>query len=207
MANATNNKNNSKPTTTTNRPAPGRPPTNGATAKLPTPVAVQPSDDLGDDDLDTAPTGGKKDDSFSKLPPAKRVSVRLGNEVQRLTRQAESISNWPGDALLGIRSSLSDALTNLKLAAEGLASLPDDYKPRVAKASSKGWGSKELKAGDKVRITDKRVAEYEGVLEPELMRGIEVVELRGNKVIAKTSDGMRAMFARGHVCLDEEATA
>jgi len=207
MANATTNK---KPAPAA-KPTPAKPANGRATAAPP-----KPADDLDDDDdldADTASTDGKRGGSdFSKLPPAKRVAVRIGNEVTRLSKQAESIANWPAESTEGTKvydakGWVASALELLKRSAEALASLPDDYKPRVAKASSKGGGSRELKAGDRIRITDKRMPEYEGVLEPNMMRGIEVVEIRGNKVIARTPDGMKAMFARGHVCLDDQPAA
>lgn len=198
-----------------NAAKPGQP-VNGKSAAAPTPAKTEAPkeapkdvdiDDLDDDvDTDSGSDGG---DNFNKLPPAKRVAVRLGNEVNRLQKQFDTVSKWPehGDSntVNTVKLNVETALVALKKACEALTSLPDDYRPRVAKAGKAGGGKAELKAGDIIRITDKRVSEYEGVLEPEQMKGIKVVEIRGNKVIATTNDGVRAMFARGHVCLDDSA--
>jgi hypothetical protein len=178
------------------KPAPAARPT---AAKTPVQAAAKETekdiDDLEDE-------GGKGD--FNKLPVAKRVAVRLGNEVNRLTKQFDLVSKWPDNgsgAVTRTKERLGEVLDGLKSACEALASLPDDYKPRVAKGKG-GGGKVDLLPGSMIRITDKRIGEYDGVLEPEQMRGIKVVEVRGNKVVALTNDGVKCMLARGHVCPD-----
>jgi len=178
--------NNKKPTPAT-KPVPAKP------------TAAAPKADV--DDITEEP---EAKDEFSKLPPAKRVAVRLGNEVNRLTKQADAIANWPTEATGAVQRAkerVTEALDALKSAASALVTLPDDYRPRVASAG-KNNTKIELLPGSLVRITDKRVGEYEGILEPDQMRGIKVIEIRGNKVVATTKDGVKAMFARGHVCPD-----
>lgn len=206
-----NNKNNSKP-------APASKPVNAAKpgaakptqATPPANTAPKKDDDIDDLDDDTSDAGGEGV-NFHKLPPAKRVAVRLGNEVNRLQKQFDTVTKWPDhagtDAVSMAKESIGKALDGLKAACSALTSLPDEYRPRVAKAGKAGTGKAELKAGDMIRITDKRQGEYEGVLEAAQMKGIKVVEVRGNKVIALTNDGVKAMFARGHVCLDDSVPA
>lgn len=181
------------------KPGPAQPPA-AAKAKpqdhpKPAPAAE------ADNDLDDETAGGDET-PVHKLPPAKKMAARIGNVVNRMEVYAGNVKNWPGDDLVNVRGSLDAAISGLKSAAEILAKLPDDYKPRVAKAGKQTGGKLELLPGSMIRITDKRMPEYEGVLEAEQMRGIKVVEVRGNKVIALTKDGVKAMLARGHVCPD-----
>lgn len=205
--------NNKKPTPAKNT-APAAAKINGTPKNTPVTAAPKDKDADLDDDLDDEVETGEKGeggDAFNKLPPAKRVAVRLGNEVNRLTKQFDTISKWPAhegtDAVAMASTAVGTALENLKKACEALTSLPETYRPRVAKAGKAGGASKDLKPGDFVRITDKRKEEYVGVLEDDHMTGIKVIEVRGNKVVAITKDGVKAMFARGHVCLDETAAA
>lgn len=214
---ATNNSKKPQPAQrpNTNAAKPGQKP---APQQHAAPAKPAPARDVDDDlDVDLAETSEESTSGdvadkvdFNKLPPAKRIAVRLGNEVQRLQKQFDAIKNWPdvagSDSVTKSRDNVAAGLACLKSAAEGLAGLPDDYRPRVAKSSTSAKG-RDIAPNDLVMITDKRREEYAGVLEPDQMTGIKVVELRGNKVVATTKDGMRAMFARGHVCLDEASMA
>jgi hypothetical protein len=174
--------------TATNKPRPAQPPT--AKPAKPAKPAKQP-------------------DGGDKLPLVKRVALRVSRAAEMAQNQLDKIKSWPGDTLTGpghaindVRTALASAIDALKHESTALASLPDDFKPRTPK----GQGSKtELLPGSFVRITDKRVGEYEGVLEPAQMRGMRVTEVRGNKVFVMFKDGdkeVRGMFARGHVCPD-----
>ncbi len=182
-------------TATNKRPTPAKSPAQIKNAPKAAPAPAE--DDLDDDDL---LAGEKKD----RLGLAKRTAVRLGNSVNRIIKIADKVMNWtPDEAGLVVKAqeNLKTALEGLKVASESIATLPDDYKSRAAKSKGGKGGSKvELLPGSIVRITDKAKAEYEGL--DFQLTGIEVIEVRGNKVVCKTSDGMKAMIARGHVCPD-----
>jgi len=182
-------------TATNKRPTPAKSPTQLKAAPKP---AAAASADLEDDDLDE--DGGEKD----RLSLAKRTAVRLGNSVNRIIKLAEKVGGWSADDaghVVTAQGALTVAVEGLKAASEALVKLPDDYKSRVPKSKGGKGGSKvELLPGSIVRITDKAKAEYEGL--DFQLTGIEVIEVRGNKVVCKTSDGMKAMIARGHVCPD-----
>lgn len=189
-------------TATNKRPTPAKSPAQLKTAPKAAPTATE--DDL-EDDLDGDDGAGNSDrNSFQRLPKHVQLVVRLNNGAQRLTKYVDKVMGWSADEaglVIKAQDALRAALTSLKTASESIEALPDDYKSRAPKTRGRKVGSKvELLPGSIVRITDKAKAEYEG-LDFELT-GIEVIEVRGNKVICKTSDGMRAMIGRGHVCPD-----
>ncbi len=191
---ATPNKPATKPTTTAHNAKPATP------AAKPT-AAAAPKAPKADSDKPTYA------DKMRKLPPAKQIAVRLGNEVTRVESVMETISRWPdadGVNMADIRSDIGMALESLRTASTNIARVPDDYKPRVPKgATSRSKGI--IDVGTLVRITDKRKEEYAGVLEPAQMIGIKVLEIRGNRLVTITQDGVKALFARGHVCVDTTA--
>lgn len=175
---------------------------------------VDVDEDEEDNEVETADDGDGESNGKSaswketmKLPPAKRVAVRLGNLVDRVQHQLDAMKSWTGEQQEAARAIVEQVQQGLKDGAEALAKIPDDWRPARAKGAGGGSSSKnvELKEGTLIRITDKRVPEYDGVLESDQMKGIKVVEVRGNKVVAITPDGTKAMFARGHVCLDTTA--
>lgn len=165
----------------------------------------------GDDASESSEANGKGASwkETMKLPPAKRVAVRLSNLVDRTQHQLDAMKSWTGEEQERARGIVEQVQQGLKDAAEVLAKIPDDWRPVRRAGGGGGTSTKnvELAPGTVIRITDKRVPEYDGVLEADQMKGIKVVEVRGNKVVAITPDGTRAMFARGHVCLDTTAAA
>lgn len=194
------------------KPATKLPPTTHA---KPASAPVTKVEDLDDEDLDLddgadegsngANGKGANWKDTMKLPPAKRMAVRLGNLVDRVQHQLDAMKSWAGEDQEAARAIVQQAQDGLKGAAERLAQVPDDWRPR--RAAGGGGGSKvELQPDDLVRITDKRMAEYTDIVSAECARGIKVVEVRGNKVVGLMSDGVRAMLPRGHVTLDTEAT-
>lgn len=193
---------------TKKQPTPAKPA--GKPATTPTTNASADDDDLDDgDDLDagaaTNGSAGSWKDTM-KLPPAKRVAVRLGNLVDRLQHQLDAIKSWSGGTQDEVRAIVLQAQDGLKAAAEKLALIPDEWRP--SRAAGGGGGSKvELEPGVLVMITEKRRPEYADVIEDANMRGIKVKEIRGNKVVCTLADGMIAMLPRGHVTVDVGATA
>lgn len=171
-------------------------------------------EDLEEEDLEAAANGeanganghgpGWKD--TMKLPPAKRVAVRLGNLVDRIQHQLDAMKSWTGEEQDRARAIVVQAQDGLKAAAEVLVGVPDEWRP--TRSSKGGGGAKaEVTAGSIVRITEKRLPEYADVISNECARGIRVKEIRGNKVVGVMSDGMVAMLPRGHVTIDTEAPA
>jgi len=157
------------------------------------PAQKKPVQDSADEDLD----GPISREVFDRLPPAKRVMVRVRNTVERFEKRLGQIKNWPGAEAAAARDNLAAGLAAFKTAMDALASLPDDYRP-----SLRGSAKVEIEAGTLVRLTDARKAEYDGVVEPDCMSGIKVLEVRGNKVVTIMRDGTKAMFPRGHVTVD-----
>lgn len=195
------------------KPSPAKP------ASAPPVTKVEDLDDEdedldGDLDADDAPksdgNGAGKPASWKdtmKLPPAKRVAVRLGNLVDRVQHQLDATKSWTGDVQDQVRAIILQAQDGLKAAAEQLAKVPDDWRPR--RTAGGGGGSKvELEAGTLVRITEKRLPEYQDIISGEAARGIKVLEIRGNKVVCAVNDNgntIKAMLPRGHVTVDVEA--
>lgn len=172
------------------------------------------NEDLEDDDDSDAPTNGANGTAHTskwketqKLPPAKRVAVRLGNLVDSLQKQLDSMKNWDGDVQTQARANVAAAQDALKSAAEALVTVSDDWRPARAARGTGGAAKAEVTAGSIVRITAKRLPEYADVISDECSRGIKVKEIRGNKVVGVMSDGMIAMLPRGHVTIDSEAPA
>lgn len=194
------------------KPATKTPP---AVAKKPTSAPTEaPDDDIDDDDIDGDPEDGASSGpswkATMKLPHAQRVQVRLRNVLVRIEKQHTPMKKWPGEPPAAAVLALDTAVASINTAIKELAKLPADWRPAIARAAGSGGADKaELKTGDLVRITDKRKEEYEGVLEPEMMVGIKVLEVRGPKVIgeatAKDGTTLRCMLSRGHVCLDQQA--
>jgi hypothetical protein len=187
------------------KPAPAQPPTAKTNGK------AQDADDDLDDDVEVDETEASDDDDketpgwqkTQRLPPAKREAVLLANLVAKLARRQETIANWPEESKPA-KEALEQASACLKTAADALAKLPDSFKARIpASKSSKA----ELEAGSIIRITDKQLPNYDGILDADQVTGIKVTEIRGNRVVATTPDGAKVIFARGHVCLDETASA
>jgi hypothetical protein len=200
----------------TKNPKPAQPPTTKPAAAKPAapPPAAEPDEDLDtdvddSDDDDGAPAGDGETAAAKKrnwmatqrLPAPKREAVLVANLVNKLSRRLDTITNWPGPEMDEVRKSMQTAIDSMKDASQGMAKLPESYKAKVPASSGP---AKELKPGSIIRITEKKVSDYEGILEPEQMRGIKVIELRGNKVVAQAGD-LKVMLARGHVALDTEA--
>ena len=192
MASANNNK----------RPTPAKSPA------LKSVKARATSDDLDDDDLDDDAPKGKKENSdarLRKLPFAKRINVKLSNLTARLERLSDKVEGWQdgdGAPMEAMRRRMAQVLVDLEQLTNEFGAVPASYIPRAPRVKGTSSVKADLVAGSLIRITDKRAPEYDGILEPAQLRGIKVIEVRGNKVIALTSDGIKAMFARGHVCLD-----
>lgn len=173
---------------------------------------AEEAEEAEEDDLDATPAadgGGEKSGSWKetmKLPPAKRVAVRLGNLVDRVQHQLDAMKSWKGDEQERIKGIVVQAQDGLKAAAEALAAIPDDWRPSRS-AGGAGGSKADIKADDYVRITDKRLPEYQDIITPECARGIRVKEIRGNKVVGVMADGVVAMLPRGHVTLDDAPAA
>lgn len=200
---------------TNKKPSPAKPPAAKPAQAKPTTV-----EDLDDEDLDGDTDDGDDGASASngsngkgaswketmKLPPAKRVAVRIGNLVDRTQHQLDAMKNWKGEEQEAVRAIVVQAQDALKAAAERLAQIPDDWRP--TRAAGGGGGSKaEIEPGTVVRLTEKRAPEYADVIPEEHQRGIKVKEVRGNKVVCILADGMVAMIPRGHVTVDDAAAA
>jgi hypothetical protein len=199
---------------TKKNPAPAQPPTKPAAKAAPAP---DPVDDLEEDleetegeddhdDDDGEPNGAKSRNwlKTQRLPAPKREAVLIANIVNKTTRRAGVIEDWPGDELVGIRKHLAQAIDGMKAAADALAKLPDSYKARVPHARKSGGA--ELAPGTLVRITEKQAETYKGVIEDEQFTGITLLEVRGNKVVLRLpGDGEKIIIPRGHVTLDADA--
>jgi len=166
-----------------------------------------------DDELDgAAGTKGGGDVPYWKkmnaLPAAKRIQIRVANVSDRLARLVDDTTGWQGmDAFQPslLTAELKDLAT--KVAQIGLAfgGAPDGYKPTAARAGKAPKG--EIVVGSLIRLTDKQAPNYAGALEPAQMVGIKVLEVRDNKLVALTNDGVKMLISRGHVCLDAATAA
>jgi hypothetical protein len=198
---------------TKKNPAPAQPPTKPAAKAAPAPDPVDDLEDEVDDaegdleDEDDGEPNGAKSRNWLKtqrLPAPKREAVLIANIVNKTARRAGVIEDWPGDELVGIRKQLSAAIDSMKAAADALAKLPDSYKARVPHARKSGGA--ELAPGSLLRITEKQLETYKGILEDDQLSGIKLLEVRGNKVVLMLpGDGGKIIIPRGHVTLDADA--
>ncbi len=195
-------------------------PANKPAAKAKPPATVEDLDNEDDLDGDEAASAEASGDEAAatngasswkatmRLPPAKRVAVRLGNLVDRVQHQIDAMKNWAGEEQEAVKAAVQQVQDGLKAAAERLTQIPDDWRPARSGGGGGGGGPKvEIVVGTLVRITDKRLPEYQDIVSPECARGIKVTEVRGNKVVGLMSDGVKAMIPRGHVTVDTEAMA
>ena len=195
-----------KPVAPARRPVAFKP-----TAKVTAPADFDEDDlDTGDEDEDddteveTSATTKK-----ARLPGHKRMANRIGRIADRLVPYADKVGGWGStrDLDMGkVQQAVLDGIAALRQASDALDALPASYTGHIAKAkgSTKANG-RALAAGTLVRVTDKQIEDYTTVLTATQMRGMTVVELRGNKVFVRTTDGCVGMFPRGHVCVDLEA--
>jgi hypothetical protein len=163
-----------------------------------------------DDDLDTDGDEDSGEGKGKKLPMPKRLSVRINRMAERLAPYSTRLDAWPnvGDInMKELAATVANAMSGLRVVSVALASLPDDYAPRITKPGAGKGGTKgELAVGSKVRVTDKQKPDYAGVLADELLCGMTVIENRGNRVFVMLGEGAVGMFPRGHVTADADAS-
>jgi hypothetical protein len=196
-------------TATNKRPAPAKSPAQLKAVPKPAKPDDLDNDDLDDDDDDDDVDGnadaGEAPTLFRRLPKHIQISVRLNNGADRLIKYTSKIDNWLADEaglVAETQSVLRTALASLKTAAELLVKLPDDYKSRARKAGKgKGVHKGEMAVGTVVRITDKALAEYEG-MEDFDPTGLVTMSPSAPRIWCKTKDGAKALIPRGHLTVD-----
>lgn len=142
------------------------------------------------------------------LPPGKKASVQIEKTLEKLQKLVERTDKWAKDdagLVEEATSTLRRGVACLHESSDAFKGLPDDYKTRTARWAG---GQQLLEPGQTVRITEKRVADYDGILGLE---NLQVVETRGSKVVVLDPNGPsgpeRAIVPRGHLTHQQQAQA
>ena len=105
-------------------------------------------------------------------PANKRVAKQFEQRVKGLDRFLRVLEGTP------VVAELTKAIASLRGVAADLGDLPADWKP-----GSGGGGGTSFGIGDKVRIREKRIAEFEPMLEEEAKAVMVIAKVNGKKVL------------------------
>jgi hypothetical protein len=138
-----------------------------------------------------------------KTPVTRKMEIRLNMNVKRLGAVSDKLSKWKADHGIGDAAKLvASAITQLEEAAELLSEVPADFVPY----SFAGTPKAQVAIGSMVRVTDKRIPEYEEVLKENEMRDLTVLEERGKRLLVfSKSSQTKFLINRAHLMVQETA--
>lgn len=141
----------------------------------------------------TATSKQNYNQALRALPIARQVETKVRNALHRTEGLVKLMARWPLDAF--------DAVEKLKSAHDDvlavLEKIPDTFKPPRAPRA-------ELTPGTTVRLTERAIPLYDGILEANETRGLEVVKVAAGRVACKTVNGSKILFPRGHVAREAD---
>jgi hypothetical protein len=121
-----------------------------------------------------------------------RVIGVLQGTIEKLTK----LATYCGPLELGT----SDAINALRLSLELAHEVDAAWAPVVAEKAPKGY-----QVGQLVDLTEKRRAQYEGIVEN--VTGLVVVKHAGKSMVVETTDGVRMFLPTAHFCTHVPAAA
>ena len=121
-----------------------------------------------------------------------RVIGVLQGTIETLTK----LATYCGPLELGT----SDAINALRLSLELAHEVDAAWAPVVAEKAPKGY-----QVGQLVDLTEKRRAQYEGIVEN--VTGLVVVKHAGKSMVVETTDGVRMFLPTAHFCTHVPAAA
>ena len=205
---------NSKRPNSASKPAPRQAPASGA----PKHVTVVRRPAIANPREETTPANGAVaapkpakltyEKRMRELAPATRLQRKLATNARRVAKIVDEVALWTNATeLRAAAGTVTEALSNMVAAA---ALLPDSFKPE---REPKG-NARRLIPGAKVVLHEAVSPKYDGILEPEEQRHLEVVSVSSGKlarvVAVKTASGVRLVLPRAHVvraAVEDERTA
>lgn len=125
-----------------------------------------------------------------KLKPIDRVRRKCASTILRFKNLTDEIREWRNAPQLSAAAAVVlEALNELEKTAK---TMPDGFAPERDRKTRES----HLQAGTKVRIRQKKAADYEGVIDSA---ELEVIEVRKGRVVCKCDDGAKVFIPRGHL--------
>jgi len=124
--------------------------------------------------------------------PKGRVIGVLQGTIETLTK----LATYCGPLELGT----SDAINALRLSLELAHEVDAAWAPAGKEKAPKGF-----QVGQSVDLTEKRRAQYEGIVEN--VTGLVVVKVAGKSTVVETTDGVRMLLPTAHFCAHVPAAA
>jgi len=145
--------------------------------------------------------GGVAKAKAKATDPKGRVLHTLQHTIEKLTKLAAySADSISATAMTG---STLQAIVVLREALEAAHELDTAWAPVVAEKATKA--PKGFQVGQLVDLTEKRRAQYEGIVEN--VTGLVVVKVAGKSMVVETTDGVRMFLPTAHFCAHGTAPA
>jgi len=141
------------------------------------------------------PAGAKATGVAKATDPKGRVIGKLQGTIATL----EQVMSYTDGVGLDIAVAISALRSSLEAAHEMDAAWAPTVIAKVAKAP------KGFQVGQLVDLTEKRRAQYEGILEN--LTGLVVVKVAGKSTVVATTDGVRMFLPTAHFCAHGTAAA
>lgn len=142
---------------------------------------------------------------LAKLPPHRRVAVKLANARARFAKIGIGrMAGWdkdPESPAAKAKAAFASVVANIDEAIGAIEAIPDDWKP-AGKPAGKGKSASkvEIVDGTPLAITDKQLANYKGMLDDDAyLQQLKAKEVRGTRVLCETPTGEKLLINRGHL--------
>lgn len=138
---------------------------------------------------------GEKKAAAPKLPFGKKMGTLTLKLRQRFEKALKKVSASDKAEVAELKALAGNVTQALDAMTTKFNALPEAF----ALTGAKGEGGGKVEVGQKVAVREKRKAEYEGLLEETEMASLEVVAIKGAKVVLKTEGGNKLFMPKSHV--------
>lgn len=139
---------------------------------------------------------GEKKPAGPKLPFGKKMGTLSLKFRQRFEKATKKLTASDKAEVAELKALATQVVASLDAMTQKFNALPEAF--ALTGAKGEGGGGK-AEVGLKVAVREKRKAEYEGLLEEAEMAALEVVAIKGSKVVLKTASGNKLFMPKSHV--------